>query len=248
MKIFVTAVLASVLFASVGMAAPVVWPRAAVQAVRPSFRVQSVAQLKADKVIVAAMKGQVAPLRMIRIPTLTTASDNSVPGNPAYSTGNGVLLDVMHPTKSNPQAVVLVQNVEWDQNIISSLMADNPDPILSQLRPFQSEASFLVTAQFKDLPSAKHTYLLTLGTTAEVKGMKVELLRGQYAMPEYTPGVSNIVQELGPASLTAKPDTNEVRALFTYAAGTEPLSVRWYWGPAGSARCTFHHLQLVQLD
>ena len=254
MKTTVAVVVASLLFASVSMSAPALSRRAPMQAVRPAFRVQSVAQLKADRAIMAAIGapssgGKVTPLPLIRIPALASASSGpQIAGNPAYRTGNGVLLDIMHPTRSDPQAVLLVQNVEWNQNIISSLMADNPDPVLSQLRLAQPQPSFLATAQFKDLPSAKHTYLLTIGTTAELEGLKVELLRGSYAVPEYTPGVSNIVQELGPDKLSATPGANEVRVLFSYAAGAEPLSVRWYWGPTGSARCEFHHLQFVQLD
>lgn len=254
MKVTVAAVVVGVLLASVGMSAPVLQQRGVAQAVRPVFRVQSVAQLKVDKAILAAMGaqypgGRVAPLPMARIPELAAASTGpQVAGNPAYRTGNGVLLDIMNPMRSDPQAAVLVQNVEWDQNIISSLMADKPDPVLTQLRLAQPQPSFLVTAQYKDLPSAKHTYLMTLGTTADREELKVQLLRGSYAVPEYTPGVSNIVQELGPDKLSSSSGVNEVRALFNYAAGTEPLSVRWYWTSSGNARCEFHHLQLVQLD
>ena len=126
------------------------------------------------------------------------------------------------PPSLDPQATLLAQNVEWDQNIISSLMADQPDPLLSQVRLTQSQPSFLAMALFKDLPSATHTYLMTLGTTADPKGLKVELLRGSYVMPEYTSGVSNLVRELGPDKLSATPGTNEVRSCSATPRGRNP--------------------------
>jgi hypothetical protein len=212
----------------------------------PKFRVLSVAQLKAEKVTQINSPVLIETKQIIRLPNLSQPQN---PGNPFYRTGNGVVLDVPHLYHSNPDCVLLVQNVEWDQNTWADLSSDNPDYLLSQFRSAQQPGwSYLATAQFKDLPSAQHTYLLTIGTTAKVSGLKLELLRGSFVMPEYTPSASDVVQELGPEKLLANPGFNEVRALFTYAAGTEPLSVRWYWGPAGSTRAEFHHLQLVQLD
>jgi hypothetical protein len=156
---------------------------------------------------------------------------------------------VAHPYHSDPDCGLLVQNVEWDQNTFADLSSDNPDYVLYQFRSAQqSQWSWLATALFKDLPSAQHTYLLILGTTAEVSGLKVELLRGSFVVPEHTTSVTDIVQEFGPDKLLANPGFNEVRVLFTYAAGTSPLSVRCHWGPPADIRAQFHHLQLVQLD
>jgi hypothetical protein len=205
-------------------------------ATRPKFRIQSVAQLKMEKFnLTPVAAGALAGL------------GPQIAGNPAYKTNNGVLLSVSQPISSNPNAVLLVQNVEWGQNIYAQFVSDNSDPILVQYRPAQ-EQCYLATALFRDLPSAQHTYLLTIGTTADVTGLKVELLRGAYVMPEYTPSFTNVVQTIESDKLIANAGLNEVRALFTYAAGSEPLSVRWYWGPSGSTRINFHHMQLVQLD
>jgi hypothetical protein len=212
----------------------------------PKFQIRSVAQLKNEILTISNAPVLFGSKRIVISPY---PSQPQNPGNPGYRTGNGVVLNVNHPMNSNPDCGLLVQNVEWDQNTWADLSSDNPDYLLSQFRSAQQPGwSYLATALFKDLPSAQHTYLLTIGTTAKVSGLKLELLRGSFVMPEYTPSVSDVVQEIGPEKLLANPGFNEVRALFTYAAGAEPLSVRWYWGPAGSTRAQFHHLQLVQLD
>src|SRR5574340_1304542 len=99
MKTVVAAVIVSLVFASVGLSASAPLRRAPVQAVRPTFRVQSVAQLKAEKPIAAALGAsysgaRVTPLTLTRLPALASAGDDqSIPGNPAYRAGAGVVLD-----------------------------------------------------------------------------------------------------------------------------------------------------------
>jgi len=158
-------------------------------------------------------------------------------GNP-YATGSGVVLNVLNSIDKATDSKVTVYNVLWSTNLINALAAKDPQAKLA-VHTTGEGINHFADAYFGRIAPGFHTYLLTLGTTADTGII----------------GMSVGGQMIDNSQLVANPTTNEMRFCFTYdntGVTSNYLYVTiWldYARPLGYHTYEyFHHLQLVQLD
>ena len=158
-------------------------------------------------------------------------------GNP-YAQGKGLVLDPAHPKDAATGSTLSVANVRWNDGLLKQIIANDPEAVLLVTTPSSGPSHFL-ESYFMKLPPGLHTYLLTVGTTADPNDLTVVInsstLTGNQLIPN--------------------PATHEFRVLFTYddsANSYHYLYVNVYFSfdqPQGySGLEYFHHLQLAQVD
>ena len=127
-----------------------------------------------------------------------------------------------------------MRGVSWDERVRRQVMAGATDVSLA-LMPHEP---WLIgaTAYFQNLPSAGHTYMLTLGASADINRVRVR--------------VGNDFLER--SQLVASPEGSEIRALFTYEAGGHGkrlmVLLQYLTGGERESPICFHHIQLAQPD
>ncbi len=207
----------------------------------PIFKIMAVAELRSLKTSHLAVKIG-APPQPVPDPAPITAlaglvrTGSHLAPQPTYASGNGVVLDAVHPYDEPSNSSLLVLGVMYNSELRYQVQYDHPDTVLNQEIPLANLWNG-VSATFRKLPSGEHTYVLTLGHTADPKRVSIEI-NGQH---------------FGPDKLIANPSTSEIRALFTCDAGASggnlPVFVRFSYADAQvSAFEEFHHLQLAQVD
>jgi hypothetical protein len=207
----------------------------------PIFRVMSVAELRSLKAshlasqVVAPPQPIPDPAPINRLVGMLKIGSQPTPP-PTYAGGNGVVLDAVHPYDNPSNSSLLVLGVMYNSELRYHIQYDHPDTVLYQEIPLTNSWNG-VSATFRKLPSGEHTYVLTLGHTADPNRVSITI-NGQ---------------QFGPDKLIANPATSEIRALFTCDAsasgGNIPVFVRFSFADAQvSAFEEFHHLQLAQLD
>jgi hypothetical protein len=201
----------------------------------PDFPVMSVRQLRGQQAGLARV--QVRSPGTLVLPRIAAAQVQRVEpgaGSPAYSEGSGVVLDVLHPHHEATGSALIVRGVFWNERVRQQVLAGSSDTSFSI--EIREERQVVANVYFQRLPSAMHTYMLTIGTSAEAARMHVRV-GGNF---------------LSPSQLVASPSTSEVRALFSYEAGSHgnELMVLIQVSPVASSddHVYFHHVQLAQLD
>jgi hypothetical protein len=204
------------------------------------FQVMSVSQLKAAKVMgnVAQTTGGLAPGIRIVKPISQTAI--SALASLAYSSGNGVALNAVNLLDKTTGSTLQLQGVQWDDATRQRIVGG--DPTVSQWVPNSDTPywSGYVGAQatFKNLPSGKHTYVLTLGTTADPRFVAITVSYPVFFFPT--------------DKLTVNPATSEIRCFFVGEYKDEmSVNVAFWYSQQGIneyLETHFHHLQLAVLD
>ena len=203
----------------------------------PKFRVMTVQQLKSARRQATQVRitgpGETTP-SALAIAGVRMQRVEPGAGCPAYASGQGVVLRPVQPWHEASGSTLVLRGVFWNERVRRQVASGDIDA--SFALAVKSERTLGATAYFQSLPSALHTYMLTIGTSAERN--RVSLRIGNY-MSQLT-------------ALVANPETSEIRALFTYEAGRHDnrLAVYVHYFPSGESEdhVYFHHLQLAQLD
>jgi len=203
----------------------------------PKFRLMTVQQLKLARRQAARLRitgpGETTPsaLAMAGV-TMQRAEPGA--GCPAYTSGEGVVVRPVQPWHEPSGSTLILRGVFWNERVRRQVASGEMDA--SFALAVRSEMTLGATAYFQSLPSALHTYMLTIGTSAEVNRIRLRI--GNYFSQ--------------PTALVANPETSEIRALFTYEAGRydNRLAVYLHYFPSGESEdhVYFHHFQLAQLD
>ena len=82
-------------------------------------------------------------------------------GSPAYSEGSGVVLDVLHPHHEATGSALIVRGVFWNERVRRQVLAGSSDTSFSI--EIREERQVVANVYFQRLPSAMHTYMLTIG-------------------------------------------------------------------------------------
>ncbi len=163
-------------------------------------------------------------------------------GNIAYSTGNGVVLDLVNVTDTQTGSTLNLKAVSYGPNESDQIKKQIPPSILL-VGDYP-----VIDVVFNDISTTSHLYLLTLGTNVDKSS--IDYIRIGKPKQPMTPDYSEkfilsdqIVSTLG---------SSELRVLFTctayYYQGKYciPLQIKFKYSNSGSRY--FHHIQLVQLD
>lgn len=200
---------------------------------------------------VAALKASARQARPARVTSTTAKAPSSntgglmrvqpslqaVRGHP-YREGNGVVLDVVHPRNTSVTAGMTLHQAVLDFRVSEGIAANNPQTSVLLRMPAPGATGPMLSASFAYMDPGTHTYMLTIGTSADKQCLAVK--------------VGN--QKLAPDALIANAETHEVRVLFTYTTPDTPmhfLTVNVMFEMPQSPTvgiATFHHLQLAQLD
>lgn len=201
------------------------------------FRVMTVQQLKSARRQAARLRitgpGETTPSALA---IAGVAMQRVEPGSgcPAYGSGEGVVLRPVQPWHEASGSTLVLRGVFWNERVRRQVASGDIDA--SFALAVKSEMTLGATGYFQSLPSALHTYMLTIGTSAEPNRIRLRI--GNYFSQ--------------PTALVANPETSEIRALFTYEAGRydSRLAVYLHYLPGGESEdhVYFHHLQLAQLD
>jgi hypothetical protein len=185
--------------------------------------------------VMSANKAETPPPPTFK--SITQVPRVALVGNP-YATGSGVVLNVLNSIDKATDSKVTVYNVLWNDNLLNALAAKDPQAKLAVWTSGE-DINHFANAYFGHIAPGFHTYLLTLGTTANTNII----------------GLSVAGQTVDNSQLVANPTTNEVRFCFTYdntgATGNYLSVTTWldYDHPLGYTTYEyFHHLQLAQLD
>ena len=201
----------------------------------PDFPVTTISQLRGLQTgLVRVQVRRPAAGDLPRLPRSVQAVEPNL-GNPAYSEGSGVVLDVMHPYHEASGSTLVVRGVAWNERVRREVLA--ADPNTSFVIGVHTARQLIANAYFSQLPSAAHTYMLTIGTSANTSQTRVRI-GGSF---------------LSPSELVASPATSEVRALFTYEAGGDDNRVMVLVqvspsDPVNGVLISFPHVQLAQVD
>jgi|GEM_PF-3482465 len=174
-------------------------------------------------------------------------------GNPlAYSTGNGVVLDALHPMNSATGSTLEVRRVQYTDSLARGIASGDPNTaipvqVLPDRRPFSYEAQWAV-ARFYNLPSGMHTYLLSIGTNAPPADMELSM----WLWPVGNKNMPTFESHPKGDQLNYNSATSELRVLFTVDAGSDPdryfTFAIWYLSEDKIMEANLHHVQLVTLD
>ncbi len=204
------------------------------------FQVMSVTQLKAAKVGKNVIQTASGTGPIARVTRPITQGQLSALAAVAYSSGNGVILNAVNLLDKITGSTLQLQGVQWDDATRKRIAGG--DPTVSQWVP-NSDTPYWqgyegINAVFKNVPSGKHTYVLTLGTTADPKVVAVTTFDPAFFFP--------------PDKLTVNPATSEIRAFFVGEFyGQMQVAVAFWYCQQGINQYLethFHHLQLAVLD
>jgi len=209
------------------------------QAAAPLFRVLSVSELRgatrktvAASVLTRAVQADQAPVPSLAARSAFVGVSTAQP----YASGNGVVLDARRPLDGTTGSSLAVCGVLFGSSMVYDLVYGHEDMTLSQSVP-NSPWWNALTASFRKLPAGQHTYLLTLGHTADPGYMTIRINGQDFAGDK----------------LTLNPASPEIRLLVTYdaTASGDVLNAMVYLSYPESAPWgfqTFHHIQLALLD
>jgi hypothetical protein len=158
-------------------------------------------------------------------------------GNHAYTVGDGVILDPLHMRDAATGSELYLEGVSY--GIIEyELIRDNTLTSLTQYPDNGPRQE--IYAKFKDLPSASHSYLITIGTNANANFTEMRL---QYQGTEKVFSKNQFITENNPP---------ELQLPFTFNAVYEDgfsLEVWVYYNyPTTRYSVSFNYLKLRQLD
>ena len=157
----------------------------------PDFPVMTIQQLRGLQTGLARVQvRRPAAGDLPRLPSSVQAAEPNL-GNPAYAQGSGVVLDVMHPYHEASESTLVVRGVAWNERVRREVLA--ADPNTSFVVGVHTARQLIANAYFSQLPSAAHTYMLTIGTSANASQIRVRI-GGSF---------------LSPSELVASPATSE---------------------------------------
>jgi hypothetical protein len=203
----------------------------------PAFNIMTVAQLKADTTVKKLEVGirAAAPISGALKAVKVVAMDPSL----NYSLGKGVVLDAAHMWDEKTYSWLRLHGVQLDEGLRKNIVAGNNTFVRQWIPPKTATGYQGIVAGFYHLPAGKHTYILTIGTTANPKYMGVTI---QGNPPVFLP----------PAYLQQGPGFWEVRTGFVGDFGSSlELNVAFWYNQSGSTgyiETMFNHLQLAVVD
>ena len=200
----------------------------------PTFRVPSIQQLQSMKQGIRRLRITGPGEKALPLAGITMQAMDPAAGCPDYASGSGVVLRPLQPWHEPSGSTLILRGVYWNERVRQQVAAGDADTSFALY--IGRELTLGTNAYFQNLPGALHTYMLTIGTSAPRERLRIRI--GESFSQ--------------PSSLVANPETNEVRALFTYEAGRHEngLAVYVHYLPAESEsdHVYFHHIQLAQLD
>lgn len=205
----------------------------------PVFKILSLNDLKKD----------IGGFKLVPLPVPVQPAAKLNTGNAAYKTGNGVVLTALnsiHTTLSKLQLLNVNYNYTIAYDIKRNAHFQVGQQVNSQGNSLIGKKILFVQAFFNDLPTAPHTYLLTLGTSVDTDHTKITVFNGDLSD----------IQVFENTKLVSNEATSEIRILFTYAnikLGTNGgyglnVKVEYTSDMENSLYVIFDHIQLVQLD
>jgi len=204
-----------------------------------AFRVLSVAELRRATKKMTAASVRTRAVRAEQAPAPSTAARAGLvrPETPQpYASGSGIVLDARRPLDAATGSSLVVSGVLYSSTVVYDLVYGHEDLTLSQEVPNRPWWDAL-TASFRKLPAGQHTYLLTLGHTADPKYVTIRINGEDFTGDQ----------------LAHNPASSEIRLLVTYdaAASGDLMNAMVYLSYPESAPWgfqTFHHIQLAVLD
>lgn len=180
--------------------------------------------------------------------TADSAASTAAPaGNPAYKTGNGVVLTLCNMLDAATSSELRATNVELSSSLLSNMQSKDPSTympiIVSSASPLLNNVAF---AWFKGLPPEEHSYLLTFKITPltwQTSTATIKDCLSGYVGSSLFDGNSN--------TALISPNTGEWRVWFNYAAsdGSIGADLRWTNKPTDRwGELEFYYVQLQQLD
>jgi len=161
------------------------------------------------------------------------------PGNPAYTTGNGVVLDPLNIQDSASKSCLYLSGIAYGPFEYEQIKTRTSIPFTIFVGSYPNGE---ITAEFKDLPTSPHMYLLTLGSTADVTNTKITIY-GSRSDPGTTFDLEKLV------TIT---ESSEIRLLFTFNSILDnqfSLTVKVdFTYPEVNKEIFFNYLQIKQLD
>lgn len=176
---------------------------------------------------------------MVRTPPSQKAVDilTSNAGNHAYTVGDGVVLDPLHLRDAATGSELYLEGVSY--GIIEyELIRDNTLTSLTQYPDNGPRQE--IYAKFKDLPSATHSYLITIGTNANANFTEMRL---QYQGTEKVFSKNQFITVTQPQELQLPFTFNSV-----YEDGFSLEVWVYYNYPTTKYSVSFSYLKLRQLD
>ncbi len=162
------------------------------------------------------------------------------PGNAAYRTNNGVTLFAGQPRADGVSSWMEVFGVKWDHRILNQIKTKPKSAVVNISTPVRSNyPEIIALVRFLDVSTEKHLYMLSIGTTAKPEELDISF-DGGFRLPQSQMHVGN--------------KGNRIQALLSVApVGKYPnLVMRIAWKPKKNVmttkQCTFHYVQLVQMD
>ncbi len=165
----------------------------------------------------------------------------------AYTTGKGVVLDVLNPVNTQTGSFLVVRGVEWSGDTQKSVAAKDANVAL-KMSVLGANGYFDTPAQAKfcKLPEGKHTYILTVGITGQSEKMNIYVngpgdhviigFDGAELAKNATPTQQRVMFTLD----NAEPTDFLVRAIYLYGSNpNDPYSMTTEY---------FQYMQLVALD
>lgn len=201
---------------------------------------------------VVDLKNQIKNMRILNNVSgqLVTAPLSNA-GNAAYKNGNGVVLNHIHPSHSPTKSEITLYHVICSPYTIHSIQNNVLFPIPQYVYAPPGISifgkNFLFTyANFNDLPTGQHTYLLTVGTSISANQAKISISNAV--------GSGLVVFE--GSDLIANAETNEIRVLFSYGNIVKGdfdtfgmrMDIFYKANNNNAVGGHFDHIQLVQID
>lgn len=212
----------------------------AVSPVKAAFKVLPLAELRTATAKMSAVSVQTRAVEaeLVPVPVRELREARVAVSGPAqpYASGSGVVLEGRHLRDDATTSSMLVCGVLYNRDLIYNLVHGEGDMTLTQEVPNRPGWTAL-NANFRELPAGQHTYLLTLGHSAD---------------PRYVSFRIN-GQDFTSDKLTYNAATSEVRLLFTHDATANGDTISAYvefsypqTGPIDFY--SFHHVQMAMVE
>jgi hypothetical protein len=160
-------------------------------------------------------------------------------GNQAYSTGNGVILDALNIQDSVTKSSLYLSGISYGPFESEQIKTHTSIPFSIFVGSYPNGE---ITAEFKDLSTTSHLYLLTLGTSAGVNNTIITVYGSRTG-----PGITFDTDKL-----VTTPGSSEIRLLFTFNSVYDNqfgLTVKVdFTYPENNKEVFFNFMQLARLD